>query len=794
MVVLFCAAALAGEPAGPPVVVGVTVSGLREVSEEKVRGLISAEVGKPLAPATMDRDFLALWRYGATEERPPRFIDVAIAPVPVEGGVVLEYRLRERPRVQKVQWRFTPEKEHALKPRHFSEAAGLAGKLYDESAIAGAVEAIRSTYLDNGYVGTDVRWSVEPAEGDNAGYPRQVVITFAIREGERFVVAGFFFEGLSALSTRELLGLVGKDPYFKAVVVAERERAGWWEYRHEIARYFETYLRYQGFLDAVVEPAGLLPVGPDAAKYRLLLKVSEGPRYRLGSIEIKGNQTVATAELLDIIGGAGFAFYSPLVAQQMAALIRNRYGRDGRVFTAAGVEPEFVEDYTVNVAITVREDNVRKVRLIEPRGNSITKDHVIRREFALKPGDIYDQRLVVRSRENIYNLDLFDRIEPRPFAAGADQVDIMFDLKEGEHKRGSLAGAVSYAGSIGLVGQLSLKLNNFDIADARGKFLGGGQYVGIDGAWGSEYDQLSLTFREPYFLGKPVAFTLEAYDTTSTYARDYAEGREGLNLSFTRRKSLDPYQRRLLTLGLSLQRYDAIISNIDGSVPPGSPIWDDEGRWTHAVVKLTFGYDCVDSPLVSTRGYLTNLYAEVHGKVLGGEKEFVKYGLRADSFVPLAPQLPREKQPVLALKLRAQHILPFGDTSSIPTYERLYAGGEWTEWAVRGYVTRSLSPRYPEPDGDPVGGNFGLAGSVEVRFPLVPRTMAGVVFFDAGNVWAEPADFDAGDIRTSAGFGVRFLPNPALPFPIALYWAWPLNAGPYDDTTSRFIFALGILY
>lgn len=801
----------AEEPSQPPVV-GVVVKGLRQIPEETVRKIISAEVGKPVSPTLMDRDFMALWKYGSSDEKPPRFIDVSIRTIPVEDGILLEYNLKERPRVSQVVWNYEPEKGHYLKPRHYPAANSLVKRLYDEGKVKQAIEEIRTRYLNAGYVGTRVEWKVAPAEGEDPDYPSRVVLDISITEGERYVVERLFFEGMTAITTREAWAQIEKDPVFKEVVVGGTERAGWWEYRWEIARYYESFFRSKGFLDARVEPSGLVPLEPGSVKHKLVFRVDEGPRYRLDEMSIEGNETVSDDELLSIamktlnetmgediylvkdkhgrrISGR-YAYYSNQVAKHISERLRVRYREDGRVFTNVSVQPGFKEDHLVNITLHVEEDVVRKVNRIEPRGNEVTHDRVIRREFALKPGQEYDEDLMTRTVLNLYNLDLFESINPRPFPVGEDKVDIMFDVREGP--KGSIQAALTYGDPMGVVGQFSLKFKNFDITNPP-RFLGGGQKLSIDYMAGSTYDEKSFSFTEPYLGGKPLSLTIDAYDRGKSYGRPWFEREQGFRLGLTWRKSLALFERRFLNVGTSLSYYDVRLQDIASTVPSDSPIRDFEGRWTHAVLGLSFTYDAIDSPVVPTKGYRLKLYNNIHASVLGGEWSYFRYGMNIDGYVPLSGSGPREKRPVLSLRLHMGGVEPFGDTDKVPVYDRFYAGGEWGEWMVRGYELRTLSPRYPVPDGDSIGGGFAVAGSAELMFPIVPKTMLGVMFLDAGNAWAAPGDFSLEEVRTSAGFGIRFTPY-GFPFPIGLYWAWPLNAQPQDELASRFILTLGIFY
>jgi len=481
-----------------------------------------------------------------------------------------------------------------------------------------------------------------------------------------------------------------------------------------------------------------------------------------------------------------FNFYSFEIEDYLRSLIQRRYGNDGRLFTAVSAERKFNDDYSVDIAFSIAEDVVRKVKLIEPRGNRITNDDVIRREFALKPGDVFDQRLLDRTMLNLQNTRFFQNIVPRRFPVGDDQVDLMFDLTEG--KFGEFSIAMSFNSDMGVVGQLALKYDNFDLFAPKKGFRGGGQRLAMAIDSGSVFKRKKLDFVEPYFLGMPVEFTLNVYDQTETAGRDWDEERTGGRIGFTKRVSLSDFHRRYLKTGLTLERLDVGISNIKTTIDPLHPIWAEEGQYTIASAGLNLRLDCVDNPYLPSKGWRSTLWGEICGKATGGEREFYKYGANFDAFVPLFKDT-RGASHVLSFKVRGDWAYAYGDTAIVPLYERYWAGGLTT---VRGYDYRSLGPRYPDdPTGTPVYGDFRAIGNVEYLFPLVPQHWIGVLFFDAGNVWARPGDFDPADIRTSIGFGFRIEPMGILP--ISLFWGRALNAKPGDDLQT-FTFSLGTFF
>lgn len=115
--------------------------------------------------------------------------------------------------------------------------------------------------------------------------------------------------------------------------------------------------------------------------------------------------------------------------------------------------------------------------------------------------------------------------------------------------------------------------------------------------------------------------------------------------------------------------------------------------------------------------------------------------------------------------------------------DRFFAGGQYS---VRGYPTESLGP--VEELGDeafPLGGKSLLVINQELRFELL-GPVAGVAFFDLGNVWEDTYGFDS-DLFKSLGVGLRAITPVGL---LRLDWAFPLDRRD-GDPSSKLYFGFG---
>jgi len=121
----------------------------------------------------------------------------------------------------------------------------------------------------------------------------------------------------------------------------------------------------------------------------------------------------------------------------------------------------------------------------------------------------------------------------------------------------------------------------------------------------------------------------------------------------------------------------------------------------------------------------------------------------------------------------------------IPVYERFYLGGINT---IRGFRTRSIGPK-DTATNEVIGGDKEVFANFEYIFPLVEaQRVKGLIFFDAGNAY--DTNIDLGDLRTSAGVGIRWF-SPVGP--LRLEWGYNLDKRP-GEKSSQWEFTIGTVF
>jgi outer membrane protein insertion porin family len=325
-----------------------------------------------------------------------------------------------------------------------------------------------------------------------------------------------------------------------------------------------------------------------------------------------------------------------------------------------------------------------------------------------------------------------------------------------------------------LVGYVELSQGNFDLFKPP-YFTGGGQKFRIRVQIGTERQDYLLSFIEPWFLGRKLAFGTDLFHREYQYLSDYYdESHTGGRLSLTRALGSD-----FLIGSINYTLENVGIIDVDDDAP--QQILDEEGHWLVSKMGASIAYDTRNNALMPDRGQRTELSAEIAGGPLGGEADFYKLEARtAWYFKGLA------EGHVLELVGRIGVGDAFSGAPYVPIYERYFLGGQNT---LRGFDYREAGAddTFDADTKEPLGGQSYWFGSAEYSIPIIER-LRFAVFYDIGNVYWDPYDFDFGDFRSDFGPGIRL----NLPIgPLALDYGIPISTGKYDDNGGQFHFRIG---
>ncbi|MHC4916422.1 MAG: outer membrane protein assembly factor BamA [Planctomycetota bacterium] len=765
----------AGDPAEGKTVLEIKVEGLTTLDPSAVTGVMNTRKGEPFRRSTYRADYDRIFRLGYFDAH-----DVVLhEPEIAAEGVRLRITCRERPLIHKVVVRGNRVlKRHHLIGRAREEKTLLkAGERFDLYAAHRMARSMKSYYLERRYSMAVITPKAEPVPDR----PGQVYAVFEVREDSRVYVNRVVFNGRKSLPEKKLLRSIESRPGGFLRVGAK--------FSADVARLdavrLESVYHNSGYSDARVK---LLPPsisGPLGRRQRrmatLTFDILEGQQYVYGQLSFTGLESVSEEEVRKRLRLTPGKPYSNDAVMAAIRTIRAMLGETGRPFPrVAARRARGEKPHVVGLAFTIKEGPQASVGEIRIKGNTRTRDKIIRREMELLPGDIYDSRKLSRSRSNLRRRGIFARVSTHEVPGDEpDTVDLEVEVEETRTGHIQIGASVSPEdGAVG--GGFSITENNFDLRrwprgweefSGGGAFRGAAQRLRLSANISESTKRADLSFTDPWLWDTPAhySFSTSFFYTDKDYD-DYEDRRAGMSVRLGRRLFI---KRFFAHLQYTLQ--EVYLDDLDPDLP--ADVLADEGTTLLSSLELGLSFDGRDNVFVPTRGVLVKASQSIFGGPMGGDEDFRKTSIQAHVYVPLVRTFGYAH--VIHLYGRGDMANPFNMDTRIPVYERYYAGGVST---VRGYDYRSLSPRV---DGEEVGGHFRMIQSAEYSFPLYQDVLRGVFYFDAGNVWTDEGDFEWHDQRRSVGAGLLIKTPPHMGnMPIKLYFSKAINPSDEDETET----------
>ncbi len=722
---------------------------------------VTARRGDYVSQRDLSRDQRALLDTGL-------FSDVRVLLEPADDGVRVVYEVRRRPRFQPPA---AVEGNRRLGDKKIRELLGLAaGDLIDDAVLAERCDRIRAEYRKRRYADAQVTVAIEPRADGLAG------VTVRIAEGRGPAFGGFVFHGNRAVDSATLRAALGQPARLNPLRPFYREwrvRAFDFEaVRDAVRRVYHE----RGYLDVRVAPPRLETRAGGAPQ--LHVEIGEGPAYKVGAVEITGVTLFPQPEI-EAAAASAIRPGSPAARGAIRSaerLVRDFYGRRGYVDTVVRASTIAAGGDTAAPAVTLRldvkEGVLAHVRSIAIRGNSRTKDKVIRREIALAPGALLDEVQAERSRLRLENLGFFEsvRFHEVPDRDDPSRRDLVYEVEE--KNTGQLMVGAGFSSDDKVIGFAEVSQANFDIANWP-HFQGGGQKLRASLELGSETRNVELSLTEPWFLDRRLALSVEAFRRERGYDEyDVTRlgGGAGLTVPLVVGRLNFRYTLEQITLD-DIQSGDFVYAEDPGR---GYRFTDEADDYLNAPFRISWLYDTRNRAFVPTRGTRGSIFAEISAPWTGSDMEIYKVGAEFRHWLPLWAGH------VLSLQARAESVDAYGDDESVPIGDRLFLGGGRS---IRGFRYRDVGPKVvPAESGQgryhPVGGQTLAMASAEYTVPLF-QFLRLAAFYDVGGVWTEAFDADFGRLASSYGFGIRFdIPG----FPIRLDYAIPID---YDDEYTR---------
>lgn len=744
----------------------VMATGIVPVSAEQVLAQVSTSVGDDLNRSTLSEDIKALQQSGYYS-----YAEVRVEQGLTPDGVSLVYRVTGRPKIRQLT---ITGADHLGNKKIRTLLDIGSGDLVDDALLGDRSRHVRESYRKEFFPTVKVTWTYTPVPER----PELTDLAVTIDEGRRAVVRRILFEGAG--------GTVPRKEILRNMTQKQSSWMSWYNHdgiydpmsllsdRDVIRRTFMDY----GFLAVQVGEPTFKYV--NKKKIDVTFPIQQGPKYTMGMQRINGVTLFPTQEVTRAITLAPGQLATFSGIDRSSQNIRDYYGSRGYIRTS--VQPRILLDTNTTVAnieYRVKEGALAYIRNIDIRGNSKTKDKVVRREIGVAPGDVYNEVRVRSSENRLRNLNYFSYVNSySEDTSVSNQYSLVFEVEE--KPTGQFMLGVGFSSVDDVIGFVELSQGNFDLFGWKKRFTGGGQKLRVRAQLGSERSDLELSFIEPWFLNRRLSFGFDVYRHDAQFLSDeYDQINTGGSVSLG--KALTAFDRLNLIYGLE----DIDIRDVEETA--SDRIKEEEGGRLKSYATIEVVRDTRNRTFVPTKGFRGSLSATLAGGPLGADTDTYQFQARASQYFPLW------FDHVLNFRGWASIVKEYGDSDRVPIFDRVFLGGPRT---VRAFDYREVGPK--DEQEEPLGGRSVLYGTVEYTIPIV-QSIRFALFYDVGVVYQDIFSKDddnaaVGDGKVCGGYGlgVRFdFPG----FPIQLDYAWPTSADDYNDKSGgRFSFSLGYTY
>lgn len=769
----------------------IDVTGNRRIAASDVRSYLRIKVGEPMKKQVLRRDVRELWRSGF-------FDDVEVDLKQTAGELYLRIHVQERPAIAAVEF----EGNEEISDDDLTEAIEVKPEtILSRPALRRAIQKIRDMYAEQGYFLAEASTEIQKERNN------EVTVRFNITEHTQVSVKRVTFIGNEEISTEELravmftgnpgiMGFGSGGPF--------RQDA----FERDVAMVSALYYD-RGYLQVSVHTPRIM-LTPDKSGIEVSVTINEGPRYRIRQLRVF--EQGPDGKEVEPLGGrralrmmvraeSGDYFNRAQLLEDLGE-IRSMYRDAGYANVIA--EPQTQLDpnnHEVDLIIPVIRGPMVYFERIEIRGNTKTRDRVIRRQFEIFEGERFSETGINRTRRRVTALGYFERVDVSTEQGSSDDRLVVY-VDVSEKPTGTFQVGAGFSSIENFIATAQVQQANL---------FGNGQSLALQGQYSGIRRTIDLSFTEPYFLESDFSLTASLFDQLRNLNQFSQRSRGGaLTVGYP---LIDPEVNVNLTYNATL---DEVSTGTGPTLLGGGALGGTAATRSGAFSQLPLAnlfndgftsslrpgisYDTRDNRLFPTSGVYLSVSSEWAAKALGSQNHFVRNRWAGRFYVPIYKSL------VLKLNTNAGMVTS-PDQEGVPIFARFFLGGILD---LRGFRYRTVGPRMPLtratdpnsspiPNGENIGGNLMYYQNLELELPIFEEVgLKAVLFTDLGNAWnlegnyCEAAGgsnlyaaispcFSAKDLlnmRTSWGFGFRWHSPMG---PLRFEWGFPFKPLPYEE-------------
>jgi len=718
------------------VVAKVSISGNQRIEADAIRGRIKTEPGSVFQAKELTKDLKSIYAMGYFE-------DIRIETEDSPEGKIIIFKVKEKSTIRYIRIK----KNKAIKDEEILEALTIrTGSILNIFQLQNNAKIIEELYKDKNYHNVQVTFEIKEQKNNQGD------LDFTVNEGGKVQIKNIAFAGNEAYSDKKLKGIMK---------TSEKGFLSWITDSGDLNK--ENLTQDVSKLTAHYQNSGYIQakVGDPQIEFKenwiyITIKIDEGPRFKVGTIDIKGDLVLSKAELLGNLKINDEEYYNRETLRSDVLGLTDIYADEGYAY--ADIAPLINMDYEKLVVHIVFEANKGKQVHFERiiiSGNTRTRDKVIRRQLKVYEQDIYSGRLLKQGVRSLHRLNYFEDVKINTTKGSTDDSMILkIDVKE--KPTGSFTFGGGYSGAEGAFISGSVTQRNL---------FGRGQTLALKADIGEVSNRFTLSFTEPWMFDMPLSGTANIYDWIKDFDT-YEKDSFGFGLRFG-------YPVFSYTRATAIYEFeDADIRDITSDA--SDTIKELEGTNIRSSIAGKLHWDSRDKMFMPSEGSQHSAYAEYAG--LGGDIGYIKLVGDTGWYYPLFWETVAHIHGRVGWARETEGMI-------LPDYDKFYLGGLNS---LRGFDYQDVSAF--DQEGKKIGGEKMVQLNLEYIFPLIKKAgLRGVVFFDTGDVYRDDEELDIGDLRQSVGWGVRWN-SPIGPFRLEQGFVIDPREG---EDKSKFAFSIG---
>ncbi len=748
----------------------IEIIGNEHITRETVLYYIQSSEGNLYSEEILKRDFRSLWSTGF-------FSNIKMENEDGGGGKIVRIIVEENPIIKSITYKTGKKiKESDINGKLQEESEYLLPhSYYNPYKIQKIKKLIEDLLFEKGLTAAKVE--VETNKKGQNDYE----LVFDIKEGPREKVGAIEFEGETKLPQSVLRGAMkenkkhgllswigGKDVY-KQNKLSENIES------------IREKLRNYGYMEATIGEPRVEEITRRSIflkkkkMKKIIIPVDVGYLYRVGKVSIEGNEIIAEKFLRDMIKFKEGDIYTSSAREESLTDIQELYADIGHLYAQVyPVENMDPKRKRVSVTFNIMEGEVVFVNKLEFKGNTYTKDKVLRREMLMREGARFRLSEFKNSILRLQQLGLVELQGEPDVKSHPDTPALMnVTLNVTEIQRNNIQFSAGYSGYDGTFIALNYSTVNF---------LGAGEQLNLMVQHGKRVKNYMLGFTEPYFFDLPINLGFNVFNRYTYYPRLFEQKSKGASFLFGAR--VKGYLRTNINYSYEFVRIT--VPDLPEDADPSyyyNPYqaYDDQG-YKISSIKPSLYRSTINSPITPTRGSLYMVSCKFAGGFLGGEITMIKPRFEWTLYKPVM------LNHVLGFHVNYEFIKAFSG-SPIPIWERFYLGGERS---IRGYGIYQIGPRNEL--GYNLGGEKSLVFNAEYIIPFGDSgPVYGILFYDMGNALMYGQKFSLKEMFISTGLEMRIF-VPALRIPFRLIFAYNSPTIRWDDSNFAVRFAIGTTF